>query len=181
MSGPDPRAMQPDKALDALLQDALDGASEQWLAERADVSVQQVRLWKKNRGLSSDKKQMHESLAAIQGLVVDYQPARHMVENTIDFAGPRYVTRQALDYTQFSRMCHVLLESYAFSLRQIAHALGVSRVDVETATALYKRWLKTHGTKCLGCDLLIDVRFSKFCSRTCHDRAKRADPPTPPE
>jgi hypothetical protein len=166
-----PRELGPDQALDALLDEAKAGASDQWLADKADVSVRQVQLWRKARGLSVDKGPVQQAIGALQGLSQGYEPSVHMTSTTVDFDTPQFVLREPLDYTQYARLCHTLRDSYAFTLKQIAHGTGTRINDVEKAIELWVRWLGTQGAKCLGCDALVDPRFQKECSRSCYDRA----------
>jgi hypothetical protein len=147
------------------------GASDEWLAQQADVSVRQVKLWRKQRGLSSDKKSTQEAMSALQGLALAYEPTAHRTGDAFDWETPEFLLRRPLDYTQYARSCFTLLTIAMFTPRQIARATGTRERDVEQAIALWRRHLSGHGTRCLGCDSLVDTRYTEFCSRICHDRA----------
>lgn len=161
--------LPPDQALDLLEEEARAGASDQWLAAQADVSLRQVSQWRKKKGLSSDQGPVMETLTALRGLAQNYEPKTHAT--TIAWTEPSYVLREPLDYTQFARACFTLEVLVGFSRAHVAHALGVRVHDIERAIALWRRHLQEHGKKCLGCDALIDDRFGGFCSRRCHDAA----------
>lgn len=163
----------PDEALDTLRSEAEAGAPEAWLAEQADVSVRAVRAWKKRRGLPiSEQGVVAENVAALQGLAPFYDPRQHRTVGAPDFDTPEFVLRLPLDYTQYARACHTL-ELARFSVAQIASGTGTKPKDVEVALAMWRRHLSSKGQRCLGCNLLLDHRFSEFCSRTCYDAAIR--------
>jgi hypothetical protein len=170
---PFPRGQKPEEALEAFLDDARAGCSDQWLAEQTDLSVRQVQLWRKSRGLSSDKGPIQQTVDALSGLTVSYEPAQHMSESSILFEGPKYVMREALDYTQYARMCFVLTESYAFSLRQICHATGTRIGDVNPASKMARRHLGLHGRAVLGCTEGV-VRCLDGACRSAAARASAA-------
>jgi hypothetical protein len=163
----------PEEALDALLDEALAGASDHWLAQQADVSLRQVALWRKKRGLVSDKKPGPELASALQGLAPDYDGEAHTTSADLDFETPSYLLRTALDYTQYARACCALTTVAMFSIQQVASATGTNVRDVETALAIWRRHLSSSGRRCLGCAVLLDHRFTEFCSRRCHDHAVR--------
>jgi hypothetical protein len=166
----DPKKLKPADALDCFLQEARDGATDAWLAEQADVSLTQVRRWRQQRGLVADKGTVQRGLAALQGLSPSYEPEVHRALSSLDFEGPEYVVREALNYTAFAYACYALYRELMLSPTQISHAMGVRKTDVELALLIWKRHLIKHGAKCLGCDQRVDQRYGNFCSRTCHDR-----------
>lgn len=160
---------KPSDLLDAFLDDAREGASDDWLCEQANVSVSHVRAWRKQRGLIPDKGETQRGLAALQTLG-QYDPTTHHTAADLDFEVPQYVVRVALGYTGFAHAAWHLFREAMLSPAQIAAALGVRVADVDLALAAWKRHLSAHGTKCLGCATLIDSRFGNFCSRTCHEQ-----------
>lgn len=165
----------PDEALDALIEEARSGVSDDWLAEQADVSIRQVHLWKKKRGIS-DKGSVIETLSALQGLAQQYNPQLHQTSEAFDWETPEFVIRRHLDYTQFARACFALLSTALFTTRQIARAIGTRERDVELAIKLWRRHLSGHGRRCLQCQALVDPKYQEFCSRTCHDHAINDSP-----
>ena len=110
-----------------------------------------------------------ETLSALRGLAQSYEP--HVHATTVAWTEPRFVIREPLDFTQFARACFALEVVVGFSRAEVTRALGVRVHDVERALALWRRHLSDQGTKCLGCDALLDARFGAFCSRRCHDAA----------
>lgn len=166
MNERDPRKLAPHEALDCYLQEARDGASDAWLAERADVSIRQVRLWKAERHIESPGT---GEPSALQGLARDYLPHQHPVASQLDWDSPRFVLREPLDYTLYSRACATLRHE-RFTVIQISRATGTRVEDVELALELWQRHLDRRGVHCEGCDALVDARFGPFCSKACHDR-----------
>lgn len=160
----------PNQALDLWITEARRGRDNRWLAEHAGVSQQQVVAWKKKRGLGSAKP-VHEQIESLKGLAGHFDPAAHRVASTIDFETPKYVLRDALDYTQFARAVFSLLVVCEFNVEQISAALGMSQADVNRAVLIWRRHLSQRGRTCLGCKVLLDARFGPFCSRSCHDQA----------
>lgn len=141
------------------------------LAARADVTVRQVQLWKKKRGLT-DKSALQESIGALRGLA-DYEPKTHLTAEHLNWDTPTFVLRVPLDYTQYARACFTLQTTASFTTKQIAHATGTKTHDVELALEAWRRHLTARGKRCLGCATLLDHRFTEFCSRTCHDYATK--------
>lgn len=168
-----PSDLTPDEALDSLLAEAKAGASDEWLANQADVSIRQVQLWKKRRGVSSDKGPIQEAVSALQGLAQAYEPSLHKTGEAFDWETPEFLLRRPLDYTQYARACFTLSTIAMFTNRQISRATGTRERDVEQAIALWRRHLSGHGRRCLGCEAIVDPRYTEFCSRSCHDRTVR--------
>lgn len=164
------RNRDPERALDAVY-DAASQLSDDELAARADVTVRQVQIWKKKRGLS-DKSALQESIGALRGLT-DYEPKAHVTTEHLDWETPTFLLRVPLDYTQYARACFALQTTVSFTLKQIAHATGTKPRDVELAIEIWRRHLTARGKRCLGCATLLDHRFTEFCSRSCHDYATK--------
>lgn len=110
-----------------------------------------------------------ETLSALRGLAESYEPQIHQTKTA--WNEPEFVLRQPLDYTLFARTCFTLAVVVGYTTEQIAKALGVRKHDVTLAQTLWRRQLAEHGSKCLGCDVLVDSRFGSFCSRRCHELA----------
>ena len=174
----DPKDLTPDAALDALYDDAVAGATDQWLAARADVSVAMVRRWKKAVDIKAAQRGL-KTVHALRGLAASFEPQRHRTKEHLEFSTPAFVLHEALDYTQYARACFTLEVLASFSTEQIASATGTKPVDVATAVAAWRRHLGKRGKSCLGCDVLLDHRFGAFCSRSCHDRALGRPPLDP--
>lgn len=167
----DPKDLTPDQALDSLLAEAKAGASDQYLATKADVSLRQVQLWRKRRGIPSDKGPVQEAVSALQGLASAYEPTAHRTSEAFDWETPEFLLRRPLDYTSFARACFTLHTVASFTTRQISRATGTRQRDVEQALDLWRRHLSGHGVRCLGCAVILDPRYGEFCSRSCHDNA----------
>lgn len=163
------KILPPQDALDSLLDEARAGMSDAELAEKADVSLRQVKAWRKKRGLPIDK--AVSTRTALRGLSAHYEPTAHTTTSGIEFECPEFVIREPLDYTAYARACALLFDQAFMSEAQIATATGTRTKDVETALAMWRRHLSMHGVKCLGCNRIVDPRFGSVCSRSCHDQA----------
>ncbi len=167
----DPRKLPPEEALDLFLSDAREGMSDTWLAAQADVSIKQVEQWRKKRGLEPD--QTEPSVSALLGLMPSFDPVKHPVDRPEGWDTPRYLLRQALDYTTMARALYQLVLHGLFTEAEAAKAFGFRPEDVAQALGLWRRRLSEKGQQCLGCNALVDPTYGQFCSRRCHDQAVR--------
>ncbi len=168
--GVDPKKLSPIDALDCFLDAARQGAEESWLAEQADVSVRQVRQWKKMRGFDLDNRTTARGVQALVTLSSTYEPSAHHTAADLAFEVPEFVVREPLQYSAFARACFHLYHEAMLSPGQVAQAMGVRVSDVDLALLSWRRHLRELSQKCLGCDTLLDPRFGSFCSRSCHDQ-----------
>jgi hypothetical protein len=163
--------------LDPFLDEARAGAKPSWLAEISGVNVRFVYGWLRYHKITYDRTSTAKAIEkadALQGLVANYEPQMHRVDGSLDWDAPEYVIREPLNYTQFSRACYHMLVSLEMTVDQLASGLGVRPQDVRSAVEVWKKHLRSKGTKCLVCDTIIDTRFGEFCSRRCKDEALTA-------
>jgi len=131
-----------DAELAPLVQDALAGVPDAQLARRAGRSVGQVREWRRRCGIrgrigraTTDTKAAY----MIAGLIEPTVPVVHMVSPVGGtWSPPEYVLREPIAYTQFARLCYLVVTDLGYASPEIATAIGFREQDVVAAIALYE-------------------------------------------
>lgn len=134
-----------DAALDRFEAEARAGAPDTWLRRSAAVSIEAVLSWRRRRGI---KRAHRLSNAEVGGFALDllcagYDPVLHTTSSTVLgglWEPPEFVLRRALNYDEFCRLVHKLLQDE--TAETIAAAFGIRESDVETAAELQAAWLR---------------------------------------
>jgi hypothetical protein len=157
-------------ALDAYTEETRAGATDAWLAERAETTVQIVSKWRTLRGLPRTVVQQ-EPLVAIQNIAGTYNPAMHVVGSVFggNWTAPEYVIRQPLTYTVLCRITYYAMHDLGLEPASIADGLGLREQDVQRAASAWSAHLRRRGKKCKGCTALVDPKNGPYCTRRCED------------
>ena len=158
-------------ALDQFTDEAIAGATDDWLAEHAETSISMVTRWRNERGIQ--KVVTPDPLVAIQNLSSSYDPAMHVVGSVFEgnWSPPQYVIRSPMNYTEFCRIVHMATHDAGIDTASVASGLGVREQDVSRAAAAWKAHLKRRGRRCQGCNTVVDPKFGPFCMKRCRDAA----------
>lgn len=130
--------------VDALLapftNDALAGVPDRLIADRADLSVQQVKRWrhrqriKRRRGSPPPQVGTQFMVASLLGEPTE--PVAHEFSPTHgEWRPPAFALRRPLTFDLFAKMIAVLVDD--FTIDEIAHGFGFEGRDVALALALW--------------------------------------------
>lgn len=159
-------------ALDVYTDEAQAGASDSWLAERAETSMGIVTKWRTARAIPKALVQQ-DPLRSIQNLAMSYDPAMHTVGSVFDgnWTAPTYVIRKPLNYSVLCRIIHHATHEVGLDPATVADGLGLREQDVQRAASAWIAHLRRKGRKCKGCETVVDPKNGPFCTKRCHDVA----------
>lgn len=157
--------------LDELEAEANAGASDEFLARTAAVTLETVRAWRSARKIKKSRKRQ-ETPDEIQALDLDglsYNAELHITQSSIaggHWEPPQYVLRDPLSYTDTCRLIHVLMRA-GEPVEAISAGIGIRTKDVEYAAEVWDRHLLRVGRKCASCSSIYDPAFGErdLCRR----------------
>lgn len=162
--------------LDVLLQEAVAGAPDEWLARQAAVSLDSVLWWRREKGIQRKRGPIRaaEKQAWAAGFGLPYDPQMHAA--TSDFKGlweaPEYVLRTPIRYREFCRHLYALHIQMGTGPELLGLSFGVRPRDVELAIAVWGRHLREINQPCASCPELVDPHYGKYCSTRCAEKKK---------
>lgn len=156
--------------LDQWTDEAKAGASDAWLAERAETSMSIVSKWRQERGLQRALVQQ-DQLQALQNLAATYDPSMHAVGSVFDgkWNPPEYLIRHPLNYTVLCRIVHHATHDIGLEPSVVAEGLGLREQDVQRAASAWIAHLRRRGRKCEGCNTIVDPKNGLYCTKRCEN------------